>query len=525
MAIVLSDKKAIVLKVKDRDRFTEIFPKYHKIDYDGMPLLALPHTIDTMRVLRNMGVKTTNCEVLKHRYTAPLIKGRYNPMWHQIETAAFLSEHPRAFCLNQPRTGKTASVVMAVDFLRQQRTINSVLVVAPRSCLRDVWEAEVFGLVPSMSVAVLHGTKAQRQALLKRDYAMYVINPDGLKVIRSELAEAVKSGRINVIVFDECTDFANSRSERWKAAEEISRYCDYVWGLTGTPGGPEEVYGQAKLIVPKNVTMSFTTWRDRTMYQLRQHKWAPRDDYLEKIDKLLQPSICFKKDEIMDLPPIQQFDREAPLSKAQKDVFDRMLKHMVSVQDNITAVNAGVLTSKLLQIATGSVKTDDGEAITFDIEPRLTELRKIISETEFKVVVFAPFSATLDKLKEELGKYHTCEIVDGRVTGAAREDIFHRFREHKDPHVLLCHPRTTSFGLELSVADTIVFWGPPLNGAFVYQQAIERINSVLQKSKTPAIIHLHSTYIERRLFKSIRDGVEINTQVLELFKEIITHDN
>ena len=519
MAIVSSDEKLIYLKLRDPSKVTRVFPDYKEVFVQGKRVIAVPHTVESIRVLRNLGIKVQGLSPIEHYYTPPKIKGKYDPMAHQLETAKFLSENPRAFCLNQPRTGKTASVIMAIEFFRQQNIVNSTLIVAPRSCLKDVWEAEIFGLYPATSVAVLHGTKQQRLALLKDNYDVFVINPDGIKVIQKELQAAVDSGRINLVVFDEVTDFANPRSDRWKTAARIIKQCPYAWGLTGTPGGPETVYGIAKLINPSRVPPAYTMWRDKVMYKINTFKYVPRADWLKHVDEALRPSICFKKDDIMDLPPLLYLDREAELSGEQYKLYEEMRKNAVA--EDITAVNAAVATNKLMQIATGAVKVSDNETRFLDIGPRMEELLRIIAETEYKVLVFAPFTGALDLLYQELSKHYSCAIVDGRTAGTKRDTIFNDFRMKDDPHVLLAHPKTMSFGLELAVADTIVFWGVPLNGSFVYQQAVERINSKLQKSKTPAVIHLHSTPVEQRLFKAIQSGVDINAKVLDLFKEIV----
>ncbi|MFK3810442.1 hypothetical protein ACI1VO_26990, partial [Escherichia coli] len=90
----------------------------------------------------------------------------------------------------------------------------------------------------------------------------------------------------------------------------------------------------------------------------------------------------------------------------------------------------------------------------------------------------------------------------------------------EDPNtyqVILCHPRTTAFGVELAAADTMVFFGPPLSGDFVYQQAIERMSSLKQKAASCQIIHLSSTWEERKLFTSIHNGVSINEAINEMF--------
>jgi hypothetical protein len=279
-----------------------------------------------------------------------------------------------------------------------------------------------------------------------------------------------------------------------------------------------------RLINPTRVPDSFTTWRDRTMRKTeKMFKWVPRAGHEAIVASAMQPAIRFDKKDILELPPLQFIDREARMSSEQTTAYERMRQHLLATTKGaqITAANAAVLSGKLLQIATGAAKTDDGGIVRFDAHDRLAVLDAIIREAEYKVLIFAPFTAVLDLLREHLEKKWTVGVVDGRITGRRRDHIFRAFQHEPDPHVLLAHPRTTSFGLELSVADTVVFWGPPISGPFVYQQAIERINSVHQKSRSPSIVHLYSSPAERLMFRNIKRGVEVNENIVDLFRHIV----
>jgi len=520
--IVIQERNALVLHLRDPKPVTDVLP-HQIIVHEGVELVAVPHTIDAWRVLRNLGVNVAGFEPFHTKYRAPLIRGKFPAMPHQLVTAAFLTSETRGFCLSTPRTGKTAATLMAIDFLRQQKLIKGSLVIAPNSCLRTVWEAEVFVLFPHWSVAVLSGSKEDRLKLLARKYDLYVINPDGVKVIQKELEVAVVAKRIGVVVFDEVTDYANRTSGRWTSANIMKKTVDYCWALTGTPGDPEDVYGQVRLINPGKVPDNFTTWRDRTMVKIGMFKWVPKEGHKPLVAAAMQPAIRFDKKDLMDLPPLVFIDREAMLSAEQKDAYEKMRKSflMASKGMEITAANSAVMNGKLLQIATGAVKTDDGGVLTFDMRDRLEVLDKLIREADFKVVIFAPYTAVLRVLKAHLEKTWTVGLVDGSVTGKARDKIFNEFQNTAEPHILLAHPKTTSFGLEFSAADLIVFWGPPVNGPFVYQQAIERINSMHQKSKTPTIAHLYSSPAERAMFRNIKTGVDINVGIVELFRQVL----
>jgi superfamily II DNA or RNA helicase len=524
MPLVIPEQNAMVLHLKQPDRVKALIPASHEFTFHGRRLLKVPHTTDVMRVLRNIGINVRGHEVYRYRYRAPLIRGRHRALAHQTDTAAFLTENTRAFVLHPPRMGKTAAILLAIDFLKEQKQVRAALVIAPVSGLHATWEAEAFGLYPHWSVAVLAGSRERRVKLLKGDYDLFVINPDGIALIERELVGAIQSGRIGVVVVDEITDFANPETDRWSAAERVVRPAAFAWGVTGTPGDPLHVYGQVKLIDPHKVPHSRTAWRNMTMYSSNRRKYLPLAGSERLVKQVMQPAICYAKEDVMDLPPLQYLDYEAPLSKQQKQLYEALRKDMLVATDDgqtVTAANAAVLVGKLLQVATGAVRTDTGGVMQLDMRERLAVLDSIMHEAEYKVVVFTPYLAAMDALVAHLEKSWTVGRVDGSVTGGRRSGIFARFQSEPDPHVLVLHPRTAAFSVELAAADTIVFFGPPMNGAFVYKQAVERINSVQQKSKTPAIVHLHSTPAERRLFRSLKEGVDLQERIIELFREII----
>jgi hypothetical protein len=303
-----------------------------------------------------------------------------------------------------------------------------------------------------------------------------------------------------------------------------SRNIEWCWGLTGTPGGPDMVYGQVKLIKPENMKRMYTGWRDDTMVQYG-FKWVPREGYLDKIYQVMQPCIRYDKKDIMDLPPVVMSGRECELSAAQKKVYTQIKRDMMAMVGDATvkAVSKAALVSKLLQISAGVVISENGN-VALDMKPRMDELENIIASATQKVVIFCAFTAVIDRLKEELvARGHKVGIVDGRVTGKKRDNVFAGFQDGDEYDIILCHPKTTAFGVELAAADTMVFFGPPMSGEFVYQQAIERMSSLKQKAASCQLIHLSSTAEERKLFQSIKNGVDVNETINAMFTVSTLH--
>ena len=93
--IVSKKHKALVLKLRDPARVTAVIPKAKVFKHGGQTLVAVKHGVDEVKVLRNLGIKAP-APVL-HHYPWP---GMYKPFFAQRETAGFLTQFNRAFCLN-----------------------------------------------------------------------------------------------------------------------------------------------------------------------------------------------------------------------------------------------------------------------------------------------------------------------------------------------------------------------------------------------------------------------------------------
>jgi len=61
----------------------------------------------------------------------------FTPFDHQKQTAEFLINNRKSFCFNEQGTGKTASVIWAVDYLMSKGIVNRVLIVCPLSVMRS----------------------------------------------------------------------------------------------------------------------------------------------------------------------------------------------------------------------------------------------------------------------------------------------------------------------------------------------------------------------------------------------------
>jgi SNF2 family DNA or RNA helicase len=408
----------------------------------------------------------------------------------------------------------------AADYLRRAGKIKRTIIVAPLSTLWDVWEQNIFESFPLRTFTVLHGPKQKRLDLLKQPHDFYIINHHGIALIEKELQSR---SDIDHFIVDEVAVFRNARAKT--LFKPLSRVLNKqgivrsVWGLTGTPtpNSPTDAFGQCKLITPENYNGHFTSFKHETMFQVSQFKWVPKKGAENSVSRILQPSIRYERSVCTDMEPCL-IERRAQLSAEQSKAYKQLIRQAsTDVQGStITAVNAAVLVSKLVQTACGCVIAADGTIVEMDYGPRLAVLEELIEENDEKVLVFVPFTGVLDALAIELRKKWTVAVVDGSVSPSKRNQIFKDFRSSKDPHVLVCHPQVMAHGLDLTAA-TLSVWYAPYQKAEIYQQANARTDGSKQKVKID-IAHIYATAEEHRAYQVLGGKGRFQDIVLDLSK-------
>jgi SNF2 family DNA or RNA helicase len=504
---VFSDLQKLVMPA--RGDVLRLLPQAQTFDVRGTKMMALPHRPESVRLLYNLGVKAP--EPIRFYYDW----AGTTPFQTQIDTAALLTTHRRAFVLNEMGTGKTRSAIFAYDYLKQQSLARKALVVAPLSTLVSVWEDEVFRRFHHLRTVVLHGSRAKRLKLLAMEADVYIINHDGVGVIQKELVAA----GFDCVIIDEMAVYRNSRAERWKSLRPIVQKATHAWGLTGapTPNEPTDAYGQVKLLIPENVSYSFKAFKDSTMRQITQFKWVPKDDANDQVFRIMQPSIRVMRADCLDLPGVTYSTRDVDLdpraAKAYKDMLTELAAQVRTKQ--ITAANEGVKLSKLLQISAGFAYDGEGAGNYVGGTGRIREVFDIVQGASGKVIVFAPFRFLTELLGAALGKRWDTAIIHGGTPKGRRDEVFTGFQHGTSPRVIVAHPATMAHGLTLTAADTIV-WAAPTTSLEIYEQANARITRPGQLTHAH-IIHIMSTKAEAQVYSRLQRKAKMQGALLDMF--------
>lgn len=497
-----------------------LIPSSKRIEHPKKgPLLAVPHNVVETKLLRNMGYEAP-APILYYYDWAGHETTSEPPMPVQKTTASLMSMQTRAYILNDMGTGKTRAALYAADFLMREGRINKALIVAPLSTLDVVWKHEINKYFWGRQCAVIHGTRKKRFDLLAEDFDFYIINHDGIHIIKEVLKQRPD---IDCVIIDELASFRNQRTRRWKAMQQVSSAMPFVWGLTGTPtpNEPSDAWAQCRLITPDTVPRYYKQFKNMTMRQVSQFKWIDKPDANVTVLEAMQPAVRYKRDDCVKLPPVSYTDREPAMSPVQTKFYSEIMKklHIQFKGGEITAANEAVKLGKLLQVCCGLVYTNDKGVVELGPAERIRETINCIAASPSKTIVFVPYRHAIKYVRKSLTSagFQTVSIHGG-VSKNKREEHFNAFQDpNSGIQVLIAHPKCMAHGVTLTAAATIVWFGP-CPSLELYEQANARITRPPQQHKQ-LIVHLQSTPIEKRAYKRLRNKSKMQGLLLDMFEE------
>lgn len=511
------DDKVLIVRTKRPKLITEHVEKSAVVGQEEEVYeVAVNWGLEEAQMLANLKIKNVPSTINRdYKWT-----GKLTPFAHQKDTASFLTLHNKAFCFNEQGTGKTASVIWAADYLMNIGMVQRVLVLCPLSIMKSAWQQDLFKFAMHRSCSVAHGDAKARAKVIAAGAEFVIINFDGVAVVKKEIIQ----GGFDLIVVDEANAYKNPQTNRWKVLKEVAIGAKRLWMLTGTPAAqsPLDAYGLAKLVNPDNTPKYFGQFRDQVMYKVSQYRWVPKPFAQDAVHKVLQPAIRFERDQCLDLPDVIYVEREAPLTPQQAKYY-RLLKKQMTISaagEEVTAVNAATNINKLLQVSGGAVYSDSGGVVEFDVSNRLQVILEVIEESSHKVLVFVPFTHTIELLRDVLEKNNiTCGVINGQVSVNKRSNLVREFQENLDPYVLIIQPQAASHGLTLTAANTVI-WYAPVTSVETYLQANARINRPGQKNAM-TVVHIKGSEVEAKLYYMLQNNITNHEKIVDLYRKEI----
>lgn len=414
--------------------------------------------------------------------------------------------HPyQAYCIDrvikQPKIGlfldmglgKTIITLQAIYELKYNRfAVQKVLIIAPKKVAEATWqrEAQKWDGVGILRISTVLGSLSKRVKALNTPADIYIINRDNV----TWLVDYYKNDwPFDMVVADESSSFKNHAAKRFKSLAHMYNHIKRMVLLTGTPTpkGLIDLWAQIYLLDRgQTLGRTYTSFRDHFFIpdqrsQTVIYSYKPKDtaenDVLRAISHLC---VSMKSEDYLTLPPVIEDIVPVQLSpKAQRDYDEmetRMVLELVESGEEITAVSAAALSTKLQQLANGAVY-DELRNVHEIHDCKIEAFMELIEQLSGKpALVFYNFKHDLERLKAALDK---SGLVVKELRGAEEE----REWNAGQIDVLLAHPASTAYGLNLQDGGNHVIWFGLNWSLELYQQANKRLHRQGQKEKV--IIH------------------------------------
>lgn len=447
---------------------------------------------------------------------------KYNPHDYQKYSIDFIENNPISALLLECGLGKTSITLTAInDLMFDSFDVSKVLVICPiRVANTWVQECKKWEHLNDLRISVAVGSEMERLRALRAKADIYVINRENVQWL-------IESSGIpfnyQMIVIDEMSSFKNGKSKRCKALLQVRSKIDRIVGLTATPtsNGLMDLWSQYRILDGgKRLGRFITEYRNRyfmpdkrngvIIYSYKLLPFAEEAIY-EKISDI---TISMKAKDHLKMPELISSEYKVYMNDTEKTQYE-LLKHDLVVnldEDDITAVNAAVLSNKLCQMANGAIYTD--KKIIQNIHDRkLDALEDIVEQMNGKNFLLVYwFKHDLERIVKRLNeigtsysKIDTPESIEEWNKGKIQ--------------VGLIHPASAGHGINLQQGgSTIVFFSLTWS-LELYEQVIGRIYRQGQISDTVVVQHIITDgTIDEDILRALKDKDETQSSLIKAVK-------
>lgn len=439
-----------------------------------------------------------------------------------------LTRVPRANLFASPGMGKTVGSLTALDIMSLVSDVFPALAIGPLRVANSVWNREVakWAHLKGLRVVKILGTVEERRAALRTPADIYTIHYGLLKWLIEELG-----GRwpYKVVIADESTrlkgvrcsyrkhpktgnvHFYSGGSVNAAALARVAHRSERWINLTGTPApnGLKDLWGQHWFIdYGKALGNSYDACMRRWFYQRRgtsaeQAIFEPHPHAHGEMIARIQPTT-------ISINAYDWFDVEKPREVVLNVVLDdKVMKQYRKLHNDaelklselttINAVNAGVITNKCLQLASGHIYDEQGLAHHIH-DHKLDALESLVENLNgAPLLVGYIYKPDRDAI---LKRFPQFEILP---SGAKQADVEDRWNAGRIPG-LVVHPASAGHGLSLQHGGCDLALYSQTWDLELYEQLIERIGPVRQmQSGYDRIVSVYSLLAEGTFDYRVQD--------------------
>ena len=450
----------------------------------------------------------------------PLSSKPWSPHAYQKKAVKFLLEHAAAALFLDPGLGKTSVTLAAVKLLKKKGVLSKVLLIAPLRVCHSVWPAEIekWSDFHNLNVVVLHGK--DKEALLKTEADIYVINPEGLDWLLDVQKEKLPNGKTKIkvdlkrwkefgfdtLIFDELSKFKHINTNRFKAIKLILHTFGRRWGLTGSPAanGLLDLFAQC-FVLDQGRTLGPYISHYRMKYFTQGYdgfSWNLKEGADQEIYTRIKPlALRMAAEDYLDMPKVIENNIKVSLPENVMRVYLQLENDLIARLDKkvVVAANAAAASMKCRQVANGGIYIDPEVQALVKLptsqrewvhlhEAKLDALEELLEELQGSPLLVAyDFEHDLDRLQGRFGK--DVPYIGGGVSIKRSKELETRWNSGELP-LLLGQSTSLAHGLNLQGACHHVAWHSLTWDFEVYDQFIRRVRRQGQQEKRVFVHHL-----------------------------------
>ena len=404
---------------------------------------------------------------------------------YQTYCIDFIKNKPVSAVFLDCGLGKTIISLTAIyDLALDKFEVGRILVVAPLR-VTMVWPSEIkkWEHLKGLSYSVAVGTERERIDALMTRSTMYIINRENVDWLVN------KSGipfDFDMVVIDELSSFKSYGAKRFKSLLKVRPTVKRIVGLTGTPSsnGLMDLWAEFRILdLGQRLGRYITHYRNTYFTPDKRNaqvifSYKPLPGAEDKIYKQISDiTISMKSIDYLKMPECIVNEVSVSLNEKEWNIYSKFKDDMVTKlgDEEIDAVNAAVLSGKLLQMANGAVY--DSENKTHIIhDKKLDALEDLIEGANGKPVLVAYwFKHDLERIKN---RFPVRQIK-------ASKDI-EDWNDGNIP-IAVIHPASAGHGLNLQSGGSTLIWFGLTWSLELYQQTNARLYR--QGQNETVIIH------------------------------------
>lgn len=416
------------------------------------------------------------------------------PMRHQVESLRHDEENDLVFDNSDAGTGKTAVRIWGFARRRAKRGYGALLVIATKSLLEAAWARDLRTFAPTLSYSIARAEN--REAAFHANADVYITNHDAVKWLAAQKPEFFK--KFSEVVIDESTAFKHNTSQRSKAAAKIVKYFKKRALLTATPtsNGITDIWHQALLLDDgRSLGVNFFKFRNTVCTPVQVGriaqavKWEDKPGAADVVfAQLGSMMIRHRLSDCVDMPGNHQYDVPYKLSPKQMASYAELERSSMLVLEKsktVSAINAAAVHTKLLQVASGAVYSENGEYALVDTG-RYELVMDMAAERPGALVFFLWKHQRDFMVKEAERRGLRFAVLDGDRDQRYRDAAVQAYQAGK-LDVLFAHPRSAAHGLTLTYG-TATIWASPTYDLELFIQGSSRQHRVGQSRKCETIV-------------------------------------